>query len=170
MKAGNTASFVNDFVYIIIIILSIFLDNSTSGNIVDILGLLSICDHAMLCWIKLFLVASHFIYKAFKFFMLKDVSQVRVLDNSLLVANQLNIGCIHREIIHLTIDLCFHLICFFIFNLSMLKHFLNCTVFVNQKVVLGSAELDGLADFGKHFFNIGDHVLFCLHALFLALF
>ena len=76
MKVSNTPSFENELIHINIVVLSIFLNDGTSGNIVDFLRLLSICYHAMLCWIDLFLEGSRLVYKAFKFFVLENVGQV----------------------------------------------------------------------------------------------
>ena len=169
VKAGNTTSFEWEFTNIDIVIVTMLLYNCTPSNIIDFLSSLSINDHVVFGWVQLFFEVFHFVNKAFKFFMLENASQVWVLNDSLSVTHQLNFRSIHRKIIHLTINLSFHFICFFVFNLTMLQHLLNSLVLVYQKIILGSTELDGLANFWEHLFDIGDHVLFCLHHLLVTL-
>lgn len=76
------------------------------------------------------------------------------MDDSLLMTHELDLWLLQLEIVDFGVDLRLHFLCFLLLDLTVFKHFLDHVILMHEHIVLGTSQLNGLADLGIHVLDV----------------
>jgi hypothetical protein len=90
-------------------------------------------------------------------FAIKNLTQLGVKLNPLVMIKQLNFRVVHLQVVNLLVDFILEFSGLFFFNLAFFKHILDKVVLMDKQVVLRASVLDSFCNFREHLFNVVLH-------------
>jgi hypothetical protein len=138
-----------------VIEVSIFFNQNASADVDHAISLVTLTEELILGVEDSFLDMVTLGRKCvLKLFSVEYFSKFRVIDDSLVLIDELNLWRMHLKEVDLSVYLCFQLYSLFVFDLTMFQHLIYIMVFVHQQVVLGPPMLNGFTNFRESIFDL----------------